>query len=104
HLPYLRPRRPARRSRRRLRRDRQPLEGHFLPGGAEPQPDVRLPRGRGDRAVTAGFFSSRWAPKPDHVSELGGGLPQGFRAAGVATGLKAGGALDVGLLVSDAPN
>lgn len=53
--------------------------------------------------MTAGFFSSRWVPKPDHVTELPGGLPHGFRAAGVAAGLKAGGALDVGLLVSDAP-
>jgi glutamate N-acetyltransferase / amino-acid N-acetyltransferase len=51
--------------------------------------------------VTAGFFSSRWVETPQHVTELGGGLPQGFRAAGVAAGLKAGGALDVGLLVSD---
>lgn len=53
--------------------------------------------------MTPGFFSSRWAPKPDHVTELEGGLPQGFRAAAAAAGLKAGGALDVGLLVSDAP-
>jgi len=53
--------------------------------------------------VTPGFFSSRWVPKPDHVTELDGGLPQGFRAAAAAAGLKAGGALDVGLLVSDAP-
>ncbi|HEX7290095.1 MAG TPA: bifunctional glutamate N-acetyltransferase/amino-acid acetyltransferase ArgJ [Conexibacter sp.] len=52
--------------------------------------------------MTTGFFSSRWVEKPQHVTELDGGLPQGFRAAGVAAGLKAGGALDVGLLVSDA--
>ena len=51
--------------------------------------------------MTAGFFSSRWVERPGHVTELPGGLPQGFRAAGVAAGLKAGGALDVGLLVSD---
>ena len=51
--------------------------------------------------MTAGFFGSRWVERPAHVSELDGGLPAGFRAAGVATGLKAGGALDVGLLVSD---
>jgi glutamate N-acetyltransferase/amino-acid N-acetyltransferase len=51
--------------------------------------------------VTTGFFSSRWVERPDHVAELDGGLPQGFRAAGVAAGLKAGGALDVGLLVCD---
>lgn len=53
--------------------------------------------------MTAGFFRSRWVAKPDHVTELAGGLPAGFRAAGVATGLKRDGALDVGLLVSDAP-
>jgi glutamate N-acetyltransferase/amino-acid N-acetyltransferase len=40
-------------------------------------------------------------PKPEHVTELDGGLPDGFRAAGVAAGLKRDGALDVGLLVSD---
>ncbi len=51
--------------------------------------------------MTNGFFSSRWVQRPGHVTELDGGLPAGFRAAGVAAGLKAGGALDVGLLVSD---
>ena len=54
--------------------------------------------------MTAGFFNSRWVERPAHVTELDGGLPQGFRAAGVAAGLKAGGALDVGLLVSDTPD
>jgi len=53
--------------------------------------------------VTSGFFSSRWVQRPAHVAELPGGLPQGFRAAGVACGLKQDGALDLGLLVSDAP-
>jgi len=52
--------------------------------------------------VTPGFFHSRWVAMPDHVTELDGGLPQGFRAAGAAAGLKRDGALDVGLLVSDA--
>jgi glutamate N-acetyltransferase / amino-acid N-acetyltransferase len=46
---------------------------------------------------------SRWVTVPDHVNELDGGLPAGFRAAGVAAGLKPSGGLDVGLLVSDAP-
>jgi glutamate N-acetyltransferase/amino-acid N-acetyltransferase len=46
---------------------------------------------------------SRWVDVPDHVTELEGGLPQGFRASGVACGLKPSGALDLGLLVSDAP-
>ncbi len=49
------------------------------------------------------FFASRWVEAPAHVSERpGGGLPAGFRAAGVACGLKSDGALDVGLLVADA--
>jgi glutamate N-acetyltransferase / amino-acid N-acetyltransferase len=49
------------------------------------------------------FFSSRWVQRPAHVTELPGGLPLGFRAAGVACGLKQDGALDLALLVSDAP-
>lgn len=49
------------------------------------------------------FFTSRWVPAPDHVTELDGGLPRGFRAAGVAAGVKATGAKDVGLIVSDVP-
>jgi glutamate N-acetyltransferase / amino-acid N-acetyltransferase len=53
--------------------------------------------------VTPGFFASRWVQRPEHVTELDGGLPQGFRAAGVACGLKADDALDLALLVSDAP-
>jgi glutamate N-acetyltransferase / amino-acid N-acetyltransferase len=52
---------------------------------------------------TAMFFRSRWVERPPHANELGGGLPRGFRAAGVACGIKESGALDVGLLVSDAP-
>ena len=48
------------------------------------------------------FFRSRWVERPAHVTELEptGSLP-GFRAAGVAAGLKPEG-LDVGVLVSDA--
>jgi glutamate N-acetyltransferase / amino-acid N-acetyltransferase len=50
------------------------------------------------------FFSSRWIDVPDHLTELApGGLPRGFRAGGVACGVKNDGALDLGLLVSDAP-
>jgi glutamate N-acetyltransferase / amino-acid N-acetyltransferase len=49
------------------------------------------------------FFSSRWVDPPAGVRELEGGLPQGFRAAGVAAGLKPSGARDVALLVCDAP-
>ncbi len=51
------------------------------------------------------FFDSRWVPRPDHVTETGGTmLPAGFRAAGVAAGLKPSGGLDVGLLVCDEPD
>jgi glutamate N-acetyltransferase/amino-acid N-acetyltransferase len=44
---------------------------------------------------------SRWVDVPSHVVEASG-LPAGFRAAGVAAGIKPSGGLDVGLLVSDA--
>lgn len=49
------------------------------------------------------FFRSRWVPAPSHVSELGpgSGLPAGFRASGVAAGIKPSGNPDVGLLVCD---
>ncbi len=51
------------------------------------------------------FFDSRWVDRPAYVNELpGAGLPAGFRAAGVAAGLKPSGDPDVGLLVCDAPN
>jgi glutamate N-acetyltransferase/amino-acid N-acetyltransferase len=52
---------------------------------------------------TTTFFGSRWVEPPPHVTELPSGLPAGFRAAGVASGIKDTGALDLGLLVSDAP-
>jgi glutamate N-acetyltransferase/amino-acid N-acetyltransferase len=47
---------------------------------------------------------SRWVEPPGHVTELDGGLPAGFRAAGVACGLKPSGGRDLGLLVSTAPD
>jgi glutamate N-acetyltransferase/amino-acid N-acetyltransferase len=51
--------------------------------------------------VSTGFFRSRWVEAPEHVSELEpAALPQGFRAAGVAAGIKRDGS-DVGVLVSD---
>lgn len=50
------------------------------------------------------FFDSRWVACPDGVTvEPGDGLPAGFRAAGIACGIKESGATDLGLLVSDAP-
>jgi glutamate N-acetyltransferase/amino-acid N-acetyltransferase len=52
----------------------------------------------------APFFTSRWIEPLPQITELDeGGLPAGFRAAGVAAGIKADGALDLGLIVSGAP-
>lgn len=49
------------------------------------------------------FFSSRWVEAPEHADELDPqALPAGFRASGVAAGIKLEG-LDVGVLVSEAP-
>jgi glutamate N-acetyltransferase/amino-acid N-acetyltransferase len=45
----------------------------------------------------------RWVTLPDHAADAEGGLPAGFRAAGVACGLKPSGSPDLGLLVSDTP-
>jgi glutamate N-acetyltransferase/amino-acid N-acetyltransferase len=55
--------------------------------------------------VSASFFRSRWAPRPEHVQDLGprAGLPAGFRAAGVACGIKPSGNPDLALLVCDSP-
>jgi glutamate N-acetyltransferase / amino-acid N-acetyltransferase len=56
-------------------------------------------------SAAATFFRSRWVDAPAHVAEVGAGLPEGFRAAGVACGIKQDpGALDLGLVVSDAPH
>jgi glutamate N-acetyltransferase/amino-acid N-acetyltransferase len=50
------------------------------------------------------FFRSRWVDPPEGFEELGPAqLAPGFRAAGVACGLKGGGETDLGLLVCDAP-
>jgi glutamate N-acetyltransferase/amino-acid N-acetyltransferase len=48
------------------------------------------------------FFSSRWIDRPAQVTELAGGLPLGFRAAGVACGIKPSGNPDLGMIVSSA--
>lgn len=52
------------------------------------------------------FFHSRWVPAHAHVHDLGpdAGLPAGFRAAGVACGIKPSGNPDLGLLVCDSEN
>ncbi len=47
-------------------------------------------------------FESRWLQTPAHVTERAGELPAGFRASGVACGLKPSGGRDIALLVSDA--
>jgi glutamate N-acetyltransferase/amino-acid N-acetyltransferase len=48
------------------------------------------------------FFASRWIECPEHVTEAADGLlPQGFRAAGVACGIKADGIRDLGMIVCD---
>lgn len=49
------------------------------------------------------FFSSRWIDAPGNATELERGLPAGFRAAGVACGIKESGALDLGLMVCGSP-
>jgi glutamate N-acetyltransferase / amino-acid N-acetyltransferase len=50
------------------------------------------------------FFSSRWVDAPTHVRELDPTtLPDGFRAAGAAAGLKPTG-LDVGVLFCQSPD
>jgi glutamate N-acetyltransferase/amino-acid N-acetyltransferase len=50
------------------------------------------------------FFDSRWVPCPDHVEELDGGLPAGFRAGAAAAAIKTEGILDVAVLVCDEPD
>jgi glutamate N-acetyltransferase/amino-acid N-acetyltransferase len=51
-----------------------------------------------------GFFRSRWVECPPQATELKStALPQGFRAAGVAAGLKPRSELDVGVLFCEAP-
>jgi glutamate N-acetyltransferase/amino-acid N-acetyltransferase len=54
--------------------------------------------------ATRTFFTSRWVTPPEGVEELDPAqLAPGFRAAGVACGLKDGGATDVGVLACDEP-
>jgi glutamate N-acetyltransferase / amino-acid N-acetyltransferase len=54
-------------------------------------------------AATTPFLRSRWVKAPASAQELDpAGLAPGFRAGGVACGLKAGGATDVGIVAADA--
>ena len=49
------------------------------------------------------FFRSRWVDAPAGTAEAAPGpLPRGFRAAGIACGMKASGRLDLGVLACDA--
>jgi len=58
-----------------------------------------------ESTASATFFRSRWVDAPAHVRELDSHLlPAGFRAAGVAAGIKRSGALDVGVVASDEPD
>ncbi|HET9121371.1 MAG TPA: bifunctional glutamate N-acetyltransferase/amino-acid acetyltransferase ArgJ, partial [Solirubrobacterales bacterium] len=53
-------------------------------------------------SATKAFFSSRWVTPPPEYEQLGPAeLAPGFRAAGVACGLKGGGETDVGVLACD---
>lgn len=49
-------------------------------------------------------MTSRWLQTPAHVTTNPGQLPGGFRAAGVACGIKPSGGLDLGLMVCSAPD
>lgn len=49
-------------------------------------------------------MTSRWLQTPAHVTSNPGQLPGGFRAAGVACGIKPSGGLDLGLMVCSAPD
>ncbi len=54
--------------------------------------------------MTESFFRSRWIELPDAAAEATDGLlPKGFRATGIATGLKDSGKRDLALIVSDEP-
>jgi glutamate N-acetyltransferase/amino-acid N-acetyltransferase len=53
-------------------------------------------------SASSTFFRSRWVQAPDGVEELDPArLAPGFRASGVACGLKGGGETDLGLLACD---
>ena len=55
------------------------------------------------RTRVESFFRSRWVERPEHVRELDpAGLPPGFRASGVAAGIKPSGGPDVAVLACDA--
>jgi glutamate N-acetyltransferase / amino-acid N-acetyltransferase len=77
------------------------------PGGIPASPGSPLASTRSEEAAgkDVTFFRSRWVRAPHGVEELDPAeLAPGFRAAGVACGLKAGGGTDLGLVACDAPD
>ena len=104
--PGVRGARPARRAADRLRRHRQPRQGRGRPGPPEPEPDGGPSRDRGPALSLPPVVRDDWIAAPQGLVPVPGGSvtsPAGFRAAGVACGLKPSGALDLGLLRSVAP-
>ena len=66
-------------------------------------PNAASSASRPGAAGTDTFFRSRWVQVPEGVEEVDPAeLAPGFRAAGVACGLKGGGQTDVGVLACDA--
>jgi len=67
-------------------------------------PNPAVPGREAEETVGSGsFFDSRWVTPPAGVEELDAArLATGFRAAGVACGLKGSGRTDVGLVTCDA--
>ena len=93
-LPHPRRRRRAA-GRSSVRGDRQPLEGRLRPGDPEPEPDAR-PRRDGGLAVSTRRqrllpLALGRAPPTASRSSIRPRSRPGFRAAGVACGLKGGG-------------
>src|SRR6185436_13449122 len=93
------------RTRGLVRGDRQPVEGRGGTGGAEPERDARRRRDGGPAVSERNgtFFRSRWVEAPPGIAELEPGvLPRGFRASGLACGIKPSRRLDIGVIACDA--
>ena len=84
---------------RRGQRHRQPRQGHRRRRGAEREHRPRPARRRSGLPVTE---SHREHHRTDHQS-TGVTAARGFRAAGVAAGIKASGTPDLALVVNDGP-
>src|SRR6185436_10616500 len=94
----------SRRTRGGLCRDRQPLEGRSGPSCPEPERDARHRRDGWPAVSEANgtFFRSRWVDSPAGVNELDPGLlPAGFRASGLACGIKPSRRSDIGVVACD---